>query len=89
MKTGPLDTFEGLGQIDKATLCRHGKYAEGTRDPKTFAPGDADSVPIIHQNQLGTKFDGESDRGFLSCVERFMGGIGSIHDVGGLTHFDP
>jgi len=26
---------------------------------------------------------------YRMCVERSMGGIGSIHDIGGLTHFDP
>jgi hypothetical protein len=81
MKIGLLDTFEGLNQIDKAVFCRHGKYAEGTRDPKTLAPGGEDSVPIIYQNQVGMEFDGESDRVFLARVELLMGWIGSNNEL--------
>ena len=69
MKTGLLNTFEGLRQINKASYCRHGKYAEGARDPKPLAPGDKGAFPIVHQDQVGVEFDSESDHVFLARVE--------------------
>ncbi len=90
MKTGPFDPLERLGQINKAALWRHGKYAEGARDPKALAPGDEDSVPIIHQDQVGAQFDRESDRVFFARVQGRKRSIpGSMEKMRGLTHFYP
>lgn len=75
MKTGTLDPFKGLGEINKATLCSKEKYAERTRDTKTFAPGDEYSITIIHENQVGAEFDGQRDHSFLARVEFFKRGI--------------
>jgi hypothetical protein len=40
VKTGPLDTFEGLGKIDQTMFGGRGKNAEGARNPEPLAPSD-------------------------------------------------
>jgi hypothetical protein len=47
----------------------HGKDAQGSCYPETFASGDADTFAIIHQDQIGMKFDGKSDGVFFASVE--------------------
>ena len=81
-----LDTFEGLGEIEKTLRGGHGKNTEGSRHPETFAPGDEDAVTIIHQDQVGVKFDGESNGVFLTRIELFHSGV---VDMRGLVYLRP
>ena len=56
------------------------RITQGSRHPATFAPGDEDAVPIVHQDQIGVEFDGESNGVFLTRIEFFHCGIMGMRD---------
>ena len=75
VETGTFDAVEDLGKTEKAMRGGHGENTQRSRHPETFAQGDEDAVPIVHQDQIGVEFDGESNGVFLTCIEFCHRGI--------------
>ena len=72
---GTLDAVERVGQVQKAMSCGEGQNAQCTGNSKSLAPGGDDSFPVVHQEQVSMKLDGEDDRILFARVEVFQRSI--------------
>lgn len=86
MEAGAFEQIKRFREIEQTMRRRHCQDAESTSDPKTFAPGDENTIPIIHENHIGMKFAREDNRVSFAGVKHGQSRIGGAND---LTHFCP
>ena len=83
----PFDPVESVGEIEKALLCSEAENTQSTGRSESPASGCGYTLPVVHQDQVGVKFEGKRDGIFLACVEITQRGVGA--EIGDRAHFDP